>query len=377
MNTIGHFLRFQICGESHGKGVGAIIDGLPSGLPIDPQEIQKKMDRRRPGQNKRTTQRNEADQVQLLTGVYQGHATGAPLMVWIDNQDTKSKHYDNIRKIPRPGHGDWTAHVRHRGYQDPRGGGHFSGRLTAPLVAAGAIAQVLLAGHGIQVSAHLHQVGDAAGPKNHYDIDAMKSRVLQSSIQTAHKDLEDDFKNIIDSVRAQQGNSIGGIIEFRAEGLPVGLGEPWSLSVESALSQIFFSVPAVKGVSFGEGFSAVGMKGSEHNDPYRMEGEQVSLLSNHAGGILGGLTTGAPIWGHVAVKPTSSIFQPQDSIDLTTGENATLHLKGRHDPIIAIRAVPVIEAAVALGIADLLLAFHAEKGISAPWGAGDETVKPT
>jgi chorismate synthase len=367
MNSFGRFLRFQICGESHGHGVGAILDGIPSGLPIDLTYIQEKLDRRRPGQNQHTTQRKEADKVKLLSGVFNESATGAPLFLWIDNHDTKSKHYDNIRKVPRPGHADWTGHVRHRGYQDPRGGGHFSGRLTAPLVAAGAIAQGLLAAHGIRVSAHLHQVGNIAGAKNSYDVATLDARVCKSTIQTAHSDLEDSFKSLIDTVRSDKGDTIGGVIEFRAEGMPVGAGEPWSLSVESHLSQILFAVPAVKGVSFGAGFAAAEMKGSEHNDAYRMDGDDVSVLSNHAGGILGGLTTGAPIWGHVAIKPTSSIFQPQDSIDLTTGENATLQLKGRHDPIIAVRAVPVIEAAVALGLADLLIGLHAEQRTGSPW----------
>lgn len=371
MNRLGRFLSFQICGESHGHGVGAILDGIPSGLPVSVERVQEKLDRRRPGQNRHTTKRNEADAIQIKSGVFHDKTTGAPILLWIDNKDTKSKHYDNIRRIPRPGHADWTGHVKFDGFQDPRGGGHFSGRLTAPLVAAGALAQEVLAHHQISVSAHLNQVGALSGPVNTVDVGTMAERVKTSSIQTAHADLEESFVQHIDEARTDHGNSIGGAIEFRAEGLPVGLGEPWAMSVESHLSQYLFSIPAIKGVSFGAGFDAVKMRGSEHNDAYRMEDGVVRVQSNHAGGVLGGITTGAPLWGSVAVKPTSSIFHAQDSVDIVSQENTTLEIKGRHDPIIAVRAVPVVEAAIALGLADLLLCFFSAHGTKSPW-LGDE-----
>ena len=355
MNTWGTLLRIHIFGESHGRGVGVVVDGVPPGTPIDMERIQKDLDRRRPGQSRFTTKRSEPDKLDVLSGVFNDHATGAPLTLWIGNQDAKSKHYDQIRAIPRPGHADWTAYVRYGGQNDPRGGGHFSGRLTAALVAAGAISKAVLAPHGVTVGAHLHQVADQAGPANVYTAAEMQERSESNSLKTAHLDQLDEMEALVDAAR-KSGDSVGGMIEFIAEGMPVGVGEPWVDSVESHLSRLFFAIPAVKGVAFGAGFDAVGMKGSEHNDPYQMDDDGVvHPVTNHAGGILGGLTTGAPVWGHVAIKPTSSVFMPQQSVNLQTGQDETLELKGRHDPIIAIRAVPVVECAVAFALTDLLL----------------------
>ncbi len=372
MNSFGRLLRFHLFGESHGAGVGCVVDGLPPGMPIDVGRIQAALDRRRPGQSSMTTARQEPDQVEIRSGAHRGRATGAPVALWIANADARSKHYDNIRRVPRPGHADFTGHVRGRGWGDPRGGGHFSGRLTAPLVAAGALAAELLEAHGIGVGAHLHGVADVAGPFGLIDVETMHSAAGGNQLQTGHTALVERFTAIVEAAR-KDGDSVGGIVAFRAEGLGVGLGEPWADSVESHLAHLLFAIPAVKGVDFGAGFDAVAMRGSAHNDPWLPDADAIARpATNHAGGILGGLTSGAPLQGRVAIKPTSSIFQPQQSVDLTTGEAATLELKGRHDPLIAIRAVPVVEAAVAFALADLWLVHAAERAAAAAWPKGDD-----
>lgn len=368
MNTLGILLRTHLFGESHGRGVGVVLDGLPPGLPIDEASIQAALDQRRPGQGKLASPRNELDVFEILSGALEGCATGAPLALWIGNVDARSKHYDQLRAVPRPGHADWPAFVRYRGHNDGRGGGHFSGRLTAPLVAAGAIAATLLEGHGIRVGAHLHGVGGRVGPAGQFDVAAMQA-VGDGQLKSCHAELCAAFEADILAARGAR-DSLGGLIEFRAEGLPTGLGEPFADSIESVLSHALFAIPAVKGVGFGAGFAAAGMRGSEHNDPWLPDGAGgLRPATNHAGGILGGLSTGAPVWGHVAIKPTSSIFVPQQSVDLRSGEATTLELTGRHDPIIAIRAVPVVQAMVSLGLADLLLRHAAQASVAALWPA--------
>ncbi len=366
MNTWGTLLRIHIFGESHGRGVGVTVDGLPPGMPIEEARIQGALDRRRPGQGRLASPRAESDRFEILSGTLDGCATGAPLTLWIANQDARSRHYERVRAVPRPGHADWTAFVRYRGHGDGRGGGHFSGRLTAPLVAAGALAQTLLDARGVAIGAHLHAVGGRAGPANVLNVAAMAA-VGASELKTGHAELSEAFTSDILAARKAR-DSIGGVVEFRADGLPVGVGEPFADSIESVLSHGLFAIPAVKGVSFGAGFEAATLRGSEHNDPWLAD-EEAGLKpgTNHAGGILGGLSTGAPIWGHVAIKPTSSIFLPQQSVDLRTGQATTLELTGRHDPIIAIRAVPVVEAVVALGLADLLLRHAAQAALADSW----------
>lgn len=358
MNSFGRLLRFSIFGESHGDGVGAVLDGLPAGVPLDHGRMQHALQRRRPGQSKLTTQRREADAVQLLSGVLNDRTTGAPLAVWIANADARSKHYDEIVRRPRPGHADWPAHVRHAGHNDHRGGGHFSGRLTAPLVAVGSVAQTFLSAHGIEVAAHVVQVGTVQGARGVLDVATIRGVVDGNPVRTAHVELADAMTEQAEAAR-KDGDSIGAVIEFVCEGLPAGVGEPWADSVESHLAHLLFAVPAVKGVSFGAGFAAAAMRGSEHNDPWLPGTDGLRAASNHAGGALGGLSTGAPLLGHVAVKPASSIYKPQKTVDLDTGAATTLVIKGRHDPLIAVRAVPVVEAAVALAVADLLLCWHA------------------
>ncbi len=358
MNTFGRRLRLHIMGESHGEGVGIVLDGVPPGLAVDHALIARRMGERRPGQSTLTTQRNESDAVHIMTGVYQERTTGAPITLWIGNDDTRSKDYSGLLRTPRPGHSDWVASVWARGHHDHRGGGHYSGRLTAPIVAAAALLEPWLAAQDITVGAHVHQVGNVAGPDAEIPVAAMES-ATDSVVHTAHAATEEAFITAIEAAR-KDGDSLGGIVAWRAEGVPVAWGDPFFDSIESHLAHLLFSVPAVKGVEFGQGFAAAMMKGSEHNDAYAMQDDRVVTISNNSGGILGGRTTGMPIWGRVAIKPTSSIFQPQQSVDLEAGTPATLHLKGRHDPCIAIRAAPVIRAAVLVGLADLALLARQE-----------------
>lgn len=355
MNTIGRRLRFTLFGESHGPAIGGVLDGVPPGMAVDLDAVQARLDARRPGTGPLVSARNEPDTPEILSGVHKGVTTGAPLAFIIRNQDTRSKDYDALARTPRPGHSDLVAHTWSGGAYDPRGGGHYSGRLTACLVAAAALVAPMLRDAGIRVGAHLHQVGELAGPAGP---PPKLDRAAASAVHTAH-DLENAFIERIQAARAAK-DSVGGVVAWRADGVPMAWGDPTFDSVESLLAHMLFAVPAVKGVSFGEGFASAAMTGTQHNDAYRMADGEPTPTSNHAGGILGGRTTGAPLWGHVAIKPTSSIFQPQDTVNLETGKDATLELKGRHDPCIAVRAVPVVRAAVELVLADLLLLARQE-----------------
>lgn len=362
MNTFGRRLRLHILGESHGHGVGVVLDGVPPGVPVDDAAIAARMAQRRPGSGPLVSSRQESDEVHLSTGVHQGRTTGAPVTLWILNQDVRSQDYDAVRRTPRPGHSDWIAGVWARGHHDPRGGGHYSGRLTAPLVAAAALVQPLLDAQGIRVGAHLHQVGPHRGPEPgpdtgaQADLDAgtMQHAVATSPVLTAHADMEARFVKAIEDIRAER-DSLGGSVAWRADGVPPAWGDPFFDSLESTLAHLLFSVPAVKAVGFGSGAAAAGMTGSQHNDPYTVQAGQVVPATNHAGGILGGRSTGAPLWGEVTLKPTASIFRPQATVDLHRMEPDTLELKGRHDPCVAVRAVPVVRAAVELVLTDHLL----------------------
>ncbi len=342
MNTTGQLLRLSVFGESHGPVIGGVLDGVPAGMPIHAEVIQRRMDERRPGTSKQVSARDEADAVEILSGVHEGRATGAPLAFLIRNQDVRSQDYDALRNIPRPGHADLSEHWWSHGHNDPRGGGHRSGRLTAPMVAAAALVAPLLEAHGIQASAELVQAGDAAN-----DAEAMAA-----AIETA---------------RANQ-DSIGGLVRFEATRVPSVLGDPMMDGMGSRLGQLLFAIPAVKGVSFGAGFEAVAMNGSDHNDGYRMDGDRIRFETNHAGGVLGGRTTGQPLWGHVAFKPASSIAQSQHSVDLEAGTDVDVAVKGRHDPCIAVRGVPVVRACLELALADFLLLAAAQGHVDAlPW----------
>jgi chorismate synthase len=366
MNAFGRRLRIQLFGESHGPGVGAVLDGVPPGLPIEVARIQADLDARRPGTSALVSQRKEEDRVRILSGTFGGHATGAPLALWIENQDADSKPYEATRHLPRPGHADWTSHAWSRGFADPRGGGHASGRLTAPLVAAGAVAQRILDAHGIAVGAHLHEVAGVGGPPHAHDAATMAARAARSPLRTAHAESEAEFTRTIEEARKSQ-DSVGGVIEFAADGLPVGLGDPLFDSVESLLAHLLFAIPAVKGVDFGAGFAATHMRGSQHNDPFDVRDGRVVQRTNNAGGILGGRTTGTTLRGRVAVKPTSTLpGRVQETVDLETMAATPLRETGRHDPCIAIRAVPAVQAAVRLVLADLVLQGYQDGILDVP-----------
>ena len=364
MNSFGRRFRASLFGESHGAGVGVLLDGVPAGLALTEADLQPDLDARRPGKAL-TSQRKEPDAPRILSGTYKGKTTGAPVAVWIENRDVQSKPYQKAEGLPRPGHADWTNHVWSKGFHDPRGGGHSSGRLTAGLVIAGSVAQRILDPLGIACAAHLHQVGDLAGPHGAYSAKQVLANAPKSPVYTAHKGLEKRFVAAIESARKAK-DSIGGVVAFVADGLPVGLGDPIIDSVESHLAHLLFAVPAVKGVDFGAGFDAAALRGSQHNDAYRLAKGKVVPATNHAGGVLGGRTTGAPLTGRVAVKPASSIFLPQQTVDLATGKPATLELTGRHDPCIAIRAVPVVQACLRIALADLVL-LGREQGVDGVW----------
>ncbi len=335
MDSFGRLFRLTIFGESHGPGVGVIIDGCPAGIPLDANDLRKDLDRRRAGAAG-TTARREPDVPELLSGVHDGHTTGAPVAVLIRNADVRSADYADIRNIPRPGHADFAASVKFDGFNDPRGGGAFSGRLTAPLVAAGVVAKKVIA--PVAVEARLIEAGGAS------DVEAAAARA------------------------AAEGDSIGGIVACVARDLPAGLGEPFFDSVESLLAHILFAVPAVKGIEFGAGFRAARMKGSEHNDPIVSAAGRTS--TNNAGGVAGGLTNGNPLEFRVAVKPAASIAVPQDTFDLSTGTMTTLRIGGRHDACIALRVPVVVEAVTAVVLADLMILEGKVRRVAAPASSG-------
>lgn len=324
----GQNYRIAIFGESHSAAIGVEIEGVPAGARIDFAALQAFLARRAPGQDAYSTARREADAPEFLCGVKDGIATGAPVTAIIRNTDTRSKDYGNLANVPRPGHADYPAEVRFGGHQDKAGGGHFSGRLTAPLCVAGGIALQLLGRAGVTVQARAIRIGGETEPER-----------MKAAIAAARAECD----------------SVGGVVEAEVKGLPVGVGDPMFGGMENRIAQAVFGIPAVKGIEFGEGFAAAELKGSENNDPYGIVSGNVAPLSNHAGGILGGLSTGAPIVFRVAFKPTPSIGKEQDSVDMSARTPAKLVVKGRHDPCVVLRAVPCVEAAAAIAVYDALL----------------------
>lgn len=359
----GQNLRVSIFGESHGVGIGVVIDGLPSGLALDWDQIRQEMKRRAPGQNAMSTARREADEPQVLSGFFNGYTTGTPLCVTIANTNTRSKDYANLNDTVRPGHADYTGYMRYDGYNDYRGGGHFSGRITAPLVFCGAVCKQLLAQKNIWIGAHIqqiHAVQDKPMTQAHLT-KAQFAHWQTQTLPTVDQSAAEKMEQAIATAK-ENGDSVGGMVECAAIGLPAGVGDPFFDSVESVLSHLFFSVPAVKGVEFGLGFAMAALTGSVCNDPYTFEQGKVKTTSNHNGGILGGITNGMPVVCRVAIKPTASIAKEQKTISLANQTDTTLVIKGRHDPCIVQRAVPVIEAAMAIGLTDLLLAYAGRAG---------------
>lgn len=354
-SEFGNILRVSVFGQSHGKAVGVVVDGLPAGEAIDLEELQRFLDRRRPGTGPLSTARKETDVPEFLSGLEGGKTCGAPLCAVIKNADQHSKDYGELADKPRPGHADFTAWAKWGGRADMRGGGHFSGRLTAPLCVAGGIAKQILARRGIFVGAHLASVAgicDRPFPLHptaalFEEVAAKPFPVLDEAAGERMRAAILEAKNDLDSV--------GGVIECAAAGLPAGLGEPMFGGVENRLAAALFGIPAVKGVEFGEGFRAAELRGSENNDPFTVEDGEIRAETNRAGGILGGITTGMPLVLRAAVKPTPSIGRPQKTVRLSAMEASELTVHGRHDPCIAHRAVPVVEAVTAAVLLDMLL----------------------
>lgn len=323
-------MKYTIFGESHGPAIGVVLEGVPAGLELDMGQISAELARRAPGKTAVATARSEADQPEILSGVFQGRTTGAPLCAVIHNTDTRSSDYEELRYKPRPSHADYAASVKYRGNADWRGGGHFSGRLTAPLVFAGAVAKQILAAEGVTVSAVISELGGVKDPTG---------EEAEKIILAAKADLD----------------SVGGAVRCTITGVPAGCGGPdFGENIEGELARAVFAIPAVKGVEFGAGFGFASMRGSLANDPFRVENGRVVTSTNNSGGVNGGIANGMPIVFTAALRPTPSIGREQDTVDLRTMENTTLTVKGRHDPCIVPRALPVIEAAAALTMVDII-----------------------
>ena len=357
-SEFGKLLRVSVFGQPHGKAIGENIDGLPAGAAIDMDALNAFLDRRKPGKSRLSTQRREADAPIFLSGIEKGVTCGSPLCAMIENSDQHSSDYSELADNPRPSHADYTAWVKWGGQADMRGGGHFSGRLTAPLCIAGGIAKQILARRGVYVGAHLSSVGtenDSAFPLR-------PTAVLFDEVAAKPFPVLDDragerMQALILEAR-QNLDSVGGVIECAAVGIPAGLGDPMFDGIENRLAAALFGIPAVKGVEFGLGFGSARLHGSENNDPFTVENGQIVTETNRAGGMLGGITTGMPITLRVAIKPTPSMSQAQRTVSLSAKEPAELVIRGRHDPCIAHRAVPVVEAVTATVLLDLLLEGH-------------------
>lgn len=352
MNSIGRHYRITLIGSSHGNMVGVVIDGIRPGVEIDTDAIKLALRRRRPGQSKITTDREEEDNLIIETGILGNHTTGEPLVAFVRNKDTDSSYYDEIKNTPRPGHADYPASVKYKGAQDHRGGGRFSGRMTVGLVIAGEIASQILKNRGVTISSYTKSISNIVGLTKNTEEGFIFSEA--NIIRTADPDKLDEMISFIMKLK-KEGDSCGGIIETIIEGLEVGVGEPWFDSIESKISHMIFSIPAVKGIEFGSGFGSTRMRGSEHNDPFFYEGDEIKTSSNNAGGILGGLSNGMPVVFRTAFKPTSSIAKEQKTVDLESGETTELKIRGRHDPCIVPRAVPVVSAAASCVVLDLMM----------------------
>jgi len=349
-------LTVSIFGQSHGSAIGVTIDGLPPGEAVDLEALQDFLNRRAPGGNAWSTSRKEEDAPEILSGLLEGYTCGSPLTAIIRNKTPRSGDYANLKDLPRPGHADYTAQIKYGGFQDSAGGGHFSGRLTAPLCIAGGICMQALARRGITIGAHIAAIGGI--PDEPFDpVHLTREDLLAPGYKPfpVRSDAQGEAMQArIAQVKAE-GDSVGGLIQCAVLGLPPGLGDPMLDGLENRIARLAFAIPAVKGIEFGAGFAAAGMRGSENNDPFCLEDGQVRTATNHAGGILGGISNGMPLLFQAAVKPTPSIAQRQRSVSLSRGEEAGLEIKGRHDPCIVPRAVPCVEAAAALAVCDAFL----------------------
>jgi len=351
-STYGENLKLSIFGQSHGPAIGMTLDGIPAGLPADTEKLQQFLNRRAPGQNDWSTPRREEDRPEFLGGILDGYTCGAPIAAVIHNKNTRSGDYDNLKDCPRPGHADYTAQIKYGGFQDAAGGGHFSGRLTAPLCIAGGLCKQWLEEMGIHIGAHILAIGECGDV--YFDPMDPEIESVSSEFPVLDPEAGSAMRKLITQAR-EAGDSVGGIIECAVTGLPAGIGEPMFGGVESRIAQIVYGIPAVKGVEFGIGFDCACVPGSQSNDSYGIVDGKIVTHSNNAGGILGGITTGMPVIFTTAFKATPSIACPQQSVSLRDMTNRELVVKGRHDPCIVPRAVPVVEAAAAIAIYDLIL----------------------
>ena len=351
-STYGENLKLSIFGQSHGPAIGMTLDGIPAGLPVDVEKLQTFLNRRAPGQNDWSTPRKEEDKPDFLAGLLDGYTCGAPIAAVIHNKNTRSGDYANLKDCPRSGHADYAAQIKYGGFQDAAGGGHFSGRLTAPLCIAGGLCKQWLEEMGIRIGAHILAIGECGD--RYFEPTDPEIESVPADFPVLDSDSGKAMQELIAQARAA-GDSVGGIIECAVTGLPAGIGEPMFGGAESRIAQIIYGIPAVKGVEFGVGFECACLPGSQSNDDFEIVDGKIVTQTNHAGGILGGITNGMPLIFSVAIKATPSITAPQQSISLSRMETATLEIKGRHDPCIVPRAVPVIEAAAAIAIYDMIL----------------------
>ena len=356
-STWGNAIKISIFGESHGTGIGVVIDGFPSGVAYDEAFVLREMERRAPGRNKQSTARKEPDKPEVQSGIYNGKTTGTPICAVIRNTNQRSNDYAELAAQPRPGHADYTGMLRYDSCNDPRGGGHFSGRLTAPLVFAGALCKLWLKEQGVTVGSHIQSIAQIQDmPFDDVEVTAEQLDALRNAEYPVNNPRAlEAMLAAIEEAREEQ-DSVGGVIECAAVGVPAGIGSPMFGGIENVFASILYGIPAVKGVEFGAGFDVACMRGSENNDAfYYDENGLVRTKTNNAGGILGGITTGMPILFRIAVKPTPSIALPQQTVRLSDGAPVTLELRGRHDPCIVQRAVPCVEAAAALAVLDAAL----------------------
>lgn len=351
-NTIGNCFTLTLFGESHGEAIGAVLDGVPSGIKVDREFIAAQMEKRK-GIGSISTKRREKDEVRILSGVFENKTTGTPVCFMIENGDTKSKDYSLTKDLARPGHADYTAQMRYEGFQDYRGGGHFSGRITAPIVAAGALALSMLKQKGITVATHILSC-NTIKDRDFHNIEEDAKLLEGLEMPVLCEKARAEMLSYIEKV-AEEGDSVGGILSTAVSGIPAGVGEPWFDSCESMLSHALFSIPGVKGVEFGSGFEFAFMQGSDANDEFCMQDGKIVTTTNNNGGINGGITNGMPVLFNVAVKPTPSIYKKQNTVDFNNKTNAELQIQGRHDPAIIHRAKTVVDSITALTVCDLLI----------------------
>lgn len=352
-NTIGDMFKVTSFGSSHGKALGAVVDGCPAGLPLSEKDIQIELNKRKPNQSEISTSRDEDDKVELLSGIFNNRTDGTPIAAIVYNKDHKSSSYENLKDKPRPGHGDYTWREKY-GIYDYLGGGRGSGRVTLSNVIAGAIAKKLLAKHNIEVIAHVKEIADIKSKITYENLEELKNNINSNELRCADLESVQKMKNLILDSK-EKGDSLGGIVEILVFGLPAGLGEPVFGKIDGEIAKILMNIGSVKGVEFGAGFEAGKMKGSENNDEFYYENNKIKTYTNNAGGVLGGMTTGMPLKIKIAVKPTPSISKKQKTVDLKNKKNCEIEIKGRHDPCICPRLVPVAESNVAIVIVDNMI----------------------